>query len=178
MELSAVYETLEEIPEQFRELYAEKNNQWELAGIDGVATQASVDRLRESLQKEREAHKDTKRKLSIWDGWDKEHAQSQLDKVVELEDEQQNRKVNDAIREAVAPFFIGSLNLAIFAYNHLFSMKEGGNALGSVGPDDLDEVNPFEKETWNLTAQLEMVKNDPAKARLYAIKAGTSLNIE
>jgi len=45
MGLEAIHKTLEEIPEQYRDLYSERNGQFELTGISGVKTQADVDRL-------------------------------------------------------------------------------------------------------------------------------------
>jgi hypothetical protein len=60
MKLKAFYATEDEIPEGYRDLYTERNGQWELTGVEGVKTQADVDRVSTALRKEREDHKKTK----------------------------------------------------------------------------------------------------------------------
>ena len=40
MPLKVIHDTLEDIPEAYRELYSEKNGKWELTGIVGLVTQA------------------------------------------------------------------------------------------------------------------------------------------
>lgn len=64
VKLKAVYEKIDEIPEGFADLYLERNGKMELTGVEGVKTQADVDRVNESLRKEREDHKVTKLKLN------------------------------------------------------------------------------------------------------------------
>lgn len=62
--LKTVYETQEEIPEGYGDLYAEKNGKFELTGIEGVKTPADVERINSALAKERGDHKATKDKLT------------------------------------------------------------------------------------------------------------------
>lgn len=84
MVLKAVHEKQEDIPEQFRELYTEKNGKWELTGIEGVKTPADIDRLTVSLTKERDEHKKTKDKLGKFGELDPEKAQKDADQIAEL----------------------------------------------------------------------------------------------
>lgn len=85
MGLEAIHKTLEEIPEAHRELYSERNGQFELTGIAGVKTQADVDRLSVALTKEREDHKTTKTKAQVWGEMNYEETVALLDKIPELE---------------------------------------------------------------------------------------------
>lgn len=66
MELQAIYDTKEEIPEMFQEFFSERNGKWELTGIKGIKTEADFTRMNEGLRKEREDHKATKAKLNVW----------------------------------------------------------------------------------------------------------------
>lgn len=49
---------------------------------------------------------------------------------------------------------------------HLFESNAGGGAAGngSGGVGNRTGTNPFRKETWNLTAQMKLLKTDPALA--------------
>jgi hypothetical protein len=84
MVLKAIYTTLEEIPEQFQELYTERNGKFEFTGVEGVKTQADVDRVTAGAAKEREEHKKTKEKLAAFGDLDPVQAQKDLDEVAEL----------------------------------------------------------------------------------------------
>lgn len=72
MVLQAIYEKQDDIPENFRELYEERNEKWELTGVEGVKTQGDIDRLQEALSKEREEHKEVREKLKPWVEMDNE----------------------------------------------------------------------------------------------------------
>ena len=61
--LKTSYEKQEEIPEGYGELYVEKDGKWNLTGIEGVKTQADIDKLQEAARKEREATKVVKTQL-------------------------------------------------------------------------------------------------------------------
>lgn len=110
--LESIYKTQEEIPEPYRELYSERNGQFELTGVNGVKTQADVDRVNVGLTKERELHKETKAKLKTYlDLGDPEDVQAKLDKYPELEaaaegkidDAKINEMVEGRVRTKVAP---------------------------------------------------------------------------
>ena len=85
MALFAVHAKKEDIPEQYQDLYTEKDGQYELTGVEGIKTQADVDRLSEALTKERKDHKSAKEQLSVWDGLRFDEVRSSLDRMPELE---------------------------------------------------------------------------------------------
>jgi hypothetical protein len=70
MRLKTIYATAEEIPEGYAELYTERNGQWELTGVEGVKTQADIDRVQKALAQERTEHKATKSALAPFEGLD------------------------------------------------------------------------------------------------------------
>lgn len=85
MALKAIHDSLDDIPEQYQDLYTEKNGKFELTGIAGVRTPADVERVQASLAKEREFSGKLKEKLSAWDGMDLNEVQASLDRIPELE---------------------------------------------------------------------------------------------
>ncbi len=87
MALKAIYDKKEDIPAQYQELYSDRGGKWELTGVEGVKTQADVDRLQTALTNERNDHKATRDKLTPWSALGKkpEEIQAQLDRVAELE---------------------------------------------------------------------------------------------
>lgn len=115
MVLKDVHDKQEDIPEAFRELYTEKNGKWECTGIQGMKTQADVDRVQTGLTKEREDHKATKGKLAVWGDMVHDDVVATLDRVPELEaaakgklDEAQieeivTRRVDGTIKSKLAP---------------------------------------------------------------------------
>lgn len=64
MPLKTVYEKEEDIPEGYSDLYRERNGKFELTGIEGVKTQADIDRVQNALTKERADHKAVKEQLN------------------------------------------------------------------------------------------------------------------
>jgi hypothetical protein len=112
MALKAVYDKIDDIDEPYRELYSERNGKFELTGIEGVKTQADVDRLSTSLVKERDAHKATKTLVDTYGALGKpEDLQAKLDRIAELEaaaagkldEEQINKLVEGRIKTRLAP---------------------------------------------------------------------------
>lgn len=85
MVLKAIYDKKEDIPEQYLELFTEKDGKWELTGIEGIKTTADTERLSTSLTKERTDHKETKAKLGAFGELDPADAQTNADKIGELE---------------------------------------------------------------------------------------------
>lgn len=129
MVLKAVHDSQDEIPESYRDLYAEKDGKWELTGIQGVKTTADTSRLEESLRKERARTASFREKLKLFNGngelsvdaeiddWRaraNEHV-AKFDRIEELEaaaggklDEAQleamvEKRVNGVLRSKLAP---------------------------------------------------------------------------
>lgn len=102
MALKHQYESESDIPEQYRELYSEKGDRWEITGIVGLKTQADVDRVQSALTKEREAHKATRDKFQPFaelGSIDELHAK--LDRIPELEAAAKGKLDENAIEEMV-----------------------------------------------------------------------------
>lgn len=64
--LKLTYESEADIPDGFAELYTEKDDAWILTGVEGIKTQADVDRVLEGHRKERNDHKATKDRLKAF----------------------------------------------------------------------------------------------------------------
>lgn len=87
MPLKTIHDTVDEIPEPYRDLYTEKDGKFVLTGISGVKTQADVDRVSSALEKERSDHRETKSSLRQWAdlGLELPDVTSKLDRFRELE---------------------------------------------------------------------------------------------
>lgn len=102
MALKSVHESQDEIPEQYQDLYSERDGKWELTGIAGVKTPADIGRLQASLDKEKQAHKTTKDGLGKWgELGDIEDVQAKLDRYPELEAASKGKLDESEIQEAV-----------------------------------------------------------------------------
>lgn len=110
MKLKAVVKDINDVPAEYHALYVERNGQWELQ-VEGMKTEADVERVRAGLVAEREAHKETKQKLNAFNGLDPEEVVSKLDRIEELElaakgkldDKQIDELVETRIRSRLAP---------------------------------------------------------------------------
>lgn len=113
--LKAIYKTQDEIPEQYRDLFTEKNGQWELTKIEGVKTTADVERVQQAAAQERTDHTETKAKLKTYtDAFgdrDVKEINADLDRIPELEakstgeidQEKIDNLVDARVRREVAP---------------------------------------------------------------------------
>lgn len=70
--IKSVYEKQDDIPEQYVDLFEERDGKFCLVNIEGLATEANVTRLTRSLEQERTAHRETKNKLKAWGDLDRE----------------------------------------------------------------------------------------------------------
>lgn len=124
MRLKTIYDTAEEIPEGYADLYTERNGRWELTGVEGVKTQADIDRVQTALVKERNDHKIAKEALKAFEGFDPEAITEQAHKLEEvtaqLEAINKDGRVDEAklepiiaarIKQAVAPLERDKQNL-------------------------------------------------------------------
>lgn len=83
MKLKPIEPSLENVPDQFHELYTERNGQFELTAIEGMRTEADVQRLQTGLTKERDAHKATKKRWEALGERDPAEIVAELDKIEE-----------------------------------------------------------------------------------------------
>lgn len=95
MGLKSVVDTLDEIEEPFRGLYTERNGKFEVTGIEGMKSQADVDRLQTALTKERNDHKGLREKFAPLANFDVTEVLGKLDRFGELE-EAAKGKLDDA----------------------------------------------------------------------------------
>lgn len=88
MKLKAVYKSLDEIPEQYRDLYSEvKPGSFELSEVEGIKTVEDVKRVTDALNKNREEIKELKVKyVTPWGDRDPAVELPRLDKLPELEE--------------------------------------------------------------------------------------------
>ena len=110
--LKSFYASLDEIPENYQDLFEEKNGGYHLTGVEGIKTQADINRLTVALNKERKEHEATKTKLNDFRGERTlEEIQADLDRIQELEaaaadkidDEKINSMVESRLRTKLAP---------------------------------------------------------------------------
>lgn len=85
MLIKTSYDTMDDVPEQYRDLYTERDGRAVLTGVEGMKTQGDIDRLQTALSKERSDHKTTRDRLSAFGDLDPEQVQTQLDRIPELE---------------------------------------------------------------------------------------------
>jgi hypothetical protein len=83
--LKLTYDTRDELPAGYEELYTEKDGKFHFDGVEGMKTDADILRINNSLKAEREAHKDTKAKLTKFKDLDPEDVVVKLDKYDEME---------------------------------------------------------------------------------------------
>lgn len=109
--LKAILDTLEGIEPHFHSLYTERNGKFELTGIEGVKTQADIDRLQTALTKERGDHKLLKDRYVLLGDRKPEDIVAALDRIPELEaaakgnidDAKLNELVEGRIKTRLAP---------------------------------------------------------------------------
>jgi hypothetical protein len=83
--LNIEYPDQNSIPEAFRPLYAETDGKFMLTGIEGMKTQADIDRLSSALSKERADHATVRDQFKPFSKFDFADVQAKLDKYPELE---------------------------------------------------------------------------------------------
>lgn len=74
--------------------------------------------------------------------------------------------------------FEEAIEYIVMAYPHKeHILKASGNSGGGSGggTNAVSTQNPFSKESWNMTKQAELLKNDPALAKQLAAKQGIQL---
>lgn len=84
MALKAILDTIDDLPEDIKKEYVEKNGKFELQ-VEGMKTQADVDRLQGALTKERNDHKVVRERLGLLGDRKIEDVIATLDRLPELE---------------------------------------------------------------------------------------------
>lgn len=85
MKLKAVLDSLDDLDEPFHQLYTKKDDKYLLTGVEGVKTQADIDRVNRALAQEKEAHKKTKEKFSPFSDY-LEDAEATIEKITGYDD--------------------------------------------------------------------------------------------
>lgn len=99
--LELEYETMDAVPETFRELYTENDGKAVLTGVNGLKTQKDVDNVQEALRKERGDRKALEDKLKPWRDLDHTEVLTKLDRITELEAAAGGKLDEDAIGKIV-----------------------------------------------------------------------------
>lgn len=105
------YESYDEIPSKVRHLFVESGEKWVLIGSGDIKTTEDVNRLQDSLRKERDEHKKTKRKYASLSDYDPEDIIKKLDSYDELEaaangkldDDKINQLVESRVKTKISP---------------------------------------------------------------------------
>lgn len=111
MGLKAIVDNLDDVEEKYQDLYTQKGDKYELTGVEGMKTQADIDRLQSALTKERADHKIVRERIGLLGERKIEDVLEQLDRIPELEaaangkldDKQIEQLVEGRIRTKLAP---------------------------------------------------------------------------
>jgi hypothetical protein len=87
MLLESAYDKIDDVPEPFRPLYAERGGKFELTGVKGVKPETAFTAVQEALRKERADHTTAKNQLKPYSelGLTFEQLQEKLDLIPQLE---------------------------------------------------------------------------------------------
>ena len=110
MALQAVHNSIDEIPEQFRELYTEKNGKYELTGVVGIKTQADIDRVQATATKAQNDLNALQDKFQPWSELDYDETMGKLDRIPELEAAAADKLDEAGIEEIVTRRVQGTIN--------------------------------------------------------------------
>jgi hypothetical protein len=86
MTIKSIYSTQDEIPENYRDLFEERNGAYHLTKIEGIKTDADVSRVQTALTNERNEHTKLKNQVKTFVGEGSfDDIQAKLDRIPELE---------------------------------------------------------------------------------------------
>lgn len=98
--LKRKYDSRDQIPEQYVDLFEEKDGVWVLTGVEGVKTQDDVDRVQEALRKERGLRRDAESELKSYKKLgDIDDVTEKLDRLPELEAAADGKADDEKIQE-------------------------------------------------------------------------------
>jgi hypothetical protein len=95
------YGSAEEVPAKYKHLYKEADGKWVLISAGEMKTVDDVARVQEGLRKEREDHKETKKKLSQFNNLDPDEVHEKLDRFEELEAAAEGKMDEEKIEQIV-----------------------------------------------------------------------------
>lgn len=101
MMLKLFYKNKDDIPKGKEDLFTEVGGQWVLTEVQGIKTQSDIDRIHDSLKKERTDHDSTKEKLKAWGDLKPDETLVSLDRMKELEAAGADKLDEDKINEIV-----------------------------------------------------------------------------
>jgi hypothetical protein len=140
VKLKTTYEKAEDVPPGFEELYTERGGKLELSGVEGVKTQADIDRVQAALVKERNDLKEAQKLLGKFEGFNPDELPAQLEELTELRskveglkadgklnEEQIAARVEASVARATGPFQrdLKTANAALEAARNLVKEKDG-----------------------------------------------------
>jgi len=101
--IEITYDSMDEVPEAFRSLFAENNGKAVLTHVNGLKTNQDVLNVQEALRKERQNVTTLKQTMSSWKslGEDPTEIQSKLDRIAELETAAGGKLDDEAIQKMV-----------------------------------------------------------------------------
>lgn len=82
--LKAIYESSEEIPEGYADLYVERDGKFELAEVEGIKTTADIERLDKALKAERAEHAKTKTRVKAFGAYTPEQIEEMTTQLEEM----------------------------------------------------------------------------------------------
>lgn len=101
MAIKYSYDAETDVPAEFKSLYVEQGGKFVLAGVEGVKPVSEFERVNEALRKERNDHKTTKERFSVWGDLNADEVLAKLDRVAELEQAAGGKLDEEAINKIV-----------------------------------------------------------------------------
>lgn len=94
------YESEDQIPDGKEDLYEERDGEWVLTGVEGMKTQADMDRVNEAAKKERGLKREAEKKLRAYEKLgDLDEITEKLDRFPELETLAEGKADDEKIQE-------------------------------------------------------------------------------
>ncbi|MCK5131709.1 MAG: hypothetical protein KAR40_06100 [Candidatus Sabulitectum sp.] len=85
MGLKVTHDTIDDVPEGYRELYTEREGKFHLTGVEGVKTQVDIDRIMQAKTHVQEEKKELQTKLDVWGELNHDEVMGKLDRFDELD---------------------------------------------------------------------------------------------
>lgn len=182
MALKAVVDALDDIPEALRTEYVEKNGKYELQ-VEGMKTQADIDRLTTALTKERNDHRQVKERLGMLGDRKIEDVLTALDRIPELEaaaegkldDNKINAIVEGRVKQKLAPVErerdqlkvqLGELGKTVENFTQKERTRAIHDAVRKAGtaakllPEAMDDALMLAERTFELTEDGKVITKD------------------